>query len=594
MDLGQCAAKLKKTRDGVPLRNRIDFSLTPDALFLDPVDDEGLRFLVAPEFIWRERDAARIEGFSISAYPVIRRKTEQFLRFTRSHKTFRRVIEFNTLPVLLEEASFRKSFAIAKGKCVLSGASGFRLMNRYCWENEGAADDPESRLVAYFHERQTRDGRFSFPVEQGPLSSATIFALQCRNTFNYFHFVTETLPHLCLLDDLSFRGQIHINHPNAPEKTRSFAMDLIRALFPEIAEQVRFQQAPQDYDRVLSSFNLINSYYHLPSDIVGSVDGLAPSDAMWKGTVATRSSQAVLSMNSVDTCLFRLRDRALRAVASRDVSHLPRRFYVARRPDQSRRRPLKGEEALMDLLKAFGFQKIHFEDYTPLDQIALMAGAEVMVSVHGAGFANMLFANTQALIIEIGSLQTAVHRWGDFWPIAHVAGCRYLSFFADHDMPDPLQDPDFATDGIVPVALSDFGIGRLAAFLAASLGHAPRLDRPDAVAELMRQLIRSEQTLAAEKLVHVHQDVMQEDAAFLSAKAELHRARGESHAELLALLSAWEANRSQWQTLTQILWCARKVERHDILRWAANTLAESFPDQCLSLVKTRPWLRDFL
>jgi hypothetical protein len=87
---------------------------------------------------------------------------------------------------------------------------------------------------------------------------------------------------------------------------------------------------------------------------------------------------------------------------------------------------------------------------------------------------------------------------------------------------------------------------------------------------------------------------MQEDAAFLSAKAELHRARGESHAELLALLSAWEANRSQWQTLTQILWCARKVERHDILRWAANTLAESFPDQCLSLVKTRPWLRDFL
>lgn len=577
---------------GACVRNRIDFTQPPEALFLDPIRDSGLQFLRRPDFIWRDRTPALIEGFALSAYPVMRRRIDRFLRFTRRHKTFRRAIEFNTLPVLLEQASFRQSFATAKGKCLLSGASGFRLMNRYCWENETATQDAPAQLVAYFQDRQAQSQGLAFPVLAEPPPPGTDFALQCRNTFNYFHFLTETLPHLCLLDGIGFTGRIFINHPNAPEKTRAFAFDLIGALFPEWADRVIFRQAPQDYGSVLSGYNLINSYYHLPPELIGSVDGLAPSDLLWKGTTATRAAQSVLAMNSLDTCLLHLRERALRAIAGRPRHHLPRRFYVARRPDQSRRRPLKGEAALLDLLSAFGFSKIHFEDFEPLDQIALMAGAEVMVSVHGAGFANMLFAAPGALVIELGTLQTAQHRWGDFWPLAHASGCRYLSFFADHDTPDPLRDPDFAQEGIVPVALGDHALGQLGAFLAASLGHVPRLENPTAAADLVRQLIRSDQAQHAEAILSSHADLMGQGAPLHLAQADLHRAAGSYHAELLSLHDAWLADASDWRILARMIWAARKLERLDVLAWAKAQLAERFPDRCSALARDRPWLRD--
>lgn len=576
------------------LRNKIDFKKSPEELFLDPVRDGGMTFLEPPGFIWRDRTPARIAGFSISDHPEILRRTERFLRYTRQHKTFRRAIEFNTVPVMLEQASFRKSYAMAGGKCLLSGASGFRLMNRYCWENEGTIPSAEDRLVSYFHDRQGADVDIAIPYGAGPLPKDIDFAIQCRNTFNYFHFLTETLSHLCLLDDLDFRGRVFIHHPNAPGKTRPFVFGLIRALFPELADRVILARAPADHARVLSSYNFINSYYHLPPDLVQSVDGLAPSKEMWKGNVATRSSQAVLSMNSLDTCLLSLRSRGLRRIEGQDRAHLPRRFYVARRPDQARPRPVGGEAALIETLKTFGFEVVHFEDYDVLDQVALMAGAEIMVSVHGAGFANMLFANPNALVIELGTLQTAIERWGDFWPLAHASGCRYVTFFADYNTDDPLKDPEFATDGIAAVSLSDRALERLAAFVAASLGHRPHLADAEDLGRLAQQLLQTDQPEAAGALLDDHAEMTVRDSDLLLTKAELHRSRGESGAEMLALHDAWEADPGRWQTLWQILLCARKSDRTEVQHWAMRRLEADFPDRCAALARSRPWLRDLL
>lgn len=576
------------------MRNSIDYSLDPERLFLDPISDPGISFLFNPPFIWRSRDPSLIEGFSVSEHEEVRTRTERFIRFTRQHKTFRKALEFISVPALLTDASFRKSHSLVSGKAVLNGASGFRLLNRFCWENELDDIDPEDRLVDYFTQRRRANRDRPLPILSEPIPDNLDFAIECRNTFNYYHFLTESLCQLCVLDDLPFQGNVFFHFPNAPEKTRAFTQTFIDTLFPELRGRVFFERAPKDYDRVLTSYNFINSYYHLPEEEFGTVDQLAPSEEMWKGAVATRSSQGVLSMNSIDSSLFRLRERALRAIEGQNFDHLPTRFYVGRNPNKARRRDMAGEEELVDLLGAFGFASVDFEDFSPLEQIALMARAEVMISAHGAGFTNMLFAKRDALIIEIGTLQTAIHRWGDFWPLANVAGCRYVSFFADYNKDDPLKDPRFGADGIVPPALGNHGLGVVMAFVAASLGYVPRLGRSEDVARLVSQLLRTKQVNAAAAMLSRHESMIPESVELGLLQAETQRSLGNPTAELVSLCSAWEADKTRWQTLVQIIWCAKKVDNTAMQSWAVGVLAEDFPNRCAEVVRDRAWLQALL
>ena len=576
------------------VRNRIDFSLSPDELFLDPHADPGFAFLQRPDFIWRPVEPGRIYGFSASDHDSIRTKTERFIRYTRLHKTFRKAIEFKTALVELQQASFRKSYSLAADKCLLNGAAGIRLLNRYCWENETAADDPEQRLIRYFSDKQTQYRVSDFPVLRKAPPRDIDFAIECRNTFNFYHFVTETLCHLCLLSDIDFQGRVFIHFPNSEDKTRAFTSAFIEALFPELSGRVFLERTPKEYRRVLTAYSLFNSFYLLPHSVTSPLNDLAPSDEMWKGSLATRSSQAVLSMNSLDSSLIRLRARAMAALEGHYCSHLPRRFFVGRKPGAARQRTMEGEDQLVELLSAMGFATVAFEDYSPLDQIALMANAEIMVSPHGAGFTNMLFAHPDALVIELGTLQTAVHRWGDFWPLAVASGCRYVSFFADYNKSDPLTDPSFSDDGIVPVALGRRGLGEVLAFIAASIGKVPKLSRAEDVARLVQQLNRTGQIEQANAVLRQHQHLQADSAKLAIAQAELHKAMGEGNAELKALTDAWHADPTRWQTLVQIIWCARKVSKSEVLVWAVQLLADEFPDRCLDLVKDRDWLKDLL
>ncbi len=112
-------------------------------------------------------------------------------------------------------------------------------------------------------------------------------------------------------------------------------------------------------------------------------------------------------MNAVDSnlYLYRLRERGLQAIAGKDFSHLPRRFWVGRQAGQARSRALEGEGELLEMLALFGFEEVAIETLTPLEQIAIMANAEVLMSYHGAGFANMLFAKSKTHVVEQGTLQ---------------------------------------------------------------------------------------------------------------------------------------------------------------------------------------------
>ncbi|MEM7461323.1 MAG: glycosyltransferase family 61 protein [Pseudomonadota bacterium] len=74
------------------------------------------------------------------------------------------------------------------------------------------------------------------------------------------------------------------------------------------------------------------------------------------------------------------------------------RVYISRQ--RSRRKISNGEEIEQILAKS-GFQTVFLEDNDFRSQMELLANARAIISVHGAGLGNMLFAPEGAVVIEL-------------------------------------------------------------------------------------------------------------------------------------------------------------------------------------------------
>lgn len=570
-----------------PVRNKIDLSADPEALFLNPWKDEGLKLLETPKFVWRPAQAAVIDGFAVSAHNPINAKIRSFVNTTKRQKKFLSAVEINSVPAVIDRVSFRKSHVLAADKLVLSGASATRLVNAFRWEHEEGEERASQLLNTYLAKCRTRNMGEKIAIESTFIEPDLDFAIECRNTFNYFHFITESLSQLTVLDDIGFQGDIYFHFPNQEEKHRSFADEFVDALFPEYEGRVFFQRAPKDYDVVLTAYDMIGGISQMPESDLSGLKRIAPQGDI----VGDIEFQPLLAMNSVSSALLALRARGLKSIEGQDFSYLPKRFFVGRSDVQARNRPLAGQELLMEYLERFGFEFVVFEELSPLEQIALMAQAEMMVSHHGAGFTNMLFAAPDSYVIELGTLQTAQFRWADFWPLAHAAQCRYLSFYADFSSDDPLKEPNFAVDGIVPTALSDGAVAQVMAFIAAVLDRAPNMPDAASVAVLGRRVLRAGAAAQAIDLLALHQQLVSGNVDLCLLCADCHKALDEPKSELLALEEAYKADPSRWQTLVRIIWCANRIERSQVIRWALSQLEVNFPDRHDAFVTNHDWVR---
>lgn len=571
---------------GTEQPNFISFEPEPEAFFFVPGRDPGMAFLQSPDWIWRTHETAAITGVPLSAHDEINEHIAGQVRRTRTMRQFEKLIEFNTVPVVLENVRFAKSFVSVGGKWLLNGASGTRLRNSYTWKHPDPDNEIEDRSIAFFDDCQAKAGARPLQTTNEDIRDLD-FAIECRNTFNYYHFVTETLCQLCTLDGLDHRGRIFIHYPN---KTPSgFVMGFIRALFPELADRVTLARTPARYDKVLSAFNLRHYYYQTSDAEVASVDEFAPKGWVWRGRTAQRNSQSLLWQNAVDTNLIRLRERALRIVADHDASHLPRRFWVARSSDGARQRQMHGEEALTTLLRGYGFETLVFEELEPIEQIAAMANAEIMISYHGAGFTNMLFAAPDAHVIELGTLQTALYRWGDFQPHAHVAGCAYTSFFADHHADDPLKTPDFTVDGIVPVALPNERIATIVSFVATLLGRSgPNLPAHE-VGTLVHSLWQAGLPQEARRVIDANAALIGKDFDLTITLGELCIETEDFAAALEAFGKAHALEPDRYRLLQRMVWLARKSGQEGEIPAILATLQDRFPDRYAAFEKKINW-----
>src|SRR5262249_12891863 len=96
-----------------------------------------------------------------------------------------------------------------------------------------------------------------------------------------------------------------------------------------------------------------------------------------------------------------------------------RRLYLRR---GSPRRAILNERDVLDLLDSRGFGALEMGGRSGAEQAALFAGAEAIVSTHGAALANLVFARPGTVAVELMGVNTATTI---FAGVAWRRGLRY-------------------------------------------------------------------------------------------------------------------------------------------------------------------------
>jgi len=94
----------------------------------------------------------------------------------------------------------------------------------------------------------------------------------------------------------------------------------------------------------------------------------------------------------------------LRSAAPPGPTGLPARIYIDRRAADRRvgaYRCLVNEDEVIAALAGHGFVPIQLEAHSLAEQIALFAAAEAIVAPHGAGLANIVYANAGCRLLEL-------------------------------------------------------------------------------------------------------------------------------------------------------------------------------------------------
>lgn len=505
--------------------NKVDFLEHPERLFLNPWQSKDFSLTQPHEFLCRPATKGRITGFSASAHPAINQKIDALIKDTKERRAFMRVIEFNGVTALLNSVAFTSSHMQVGAQIMLSPA----MTQTYIAENQTAVFDPVERLDACFARTRKQNADAEIPLEDRLVDARVPFVIDCESSAQSGFFLLNILAQLTLIEQVSFPGNIYLHATDSTGAQRDTVMAFVMALFPALSARVHFETQPRTYAQAQSVIDFSKTFFQMPESEKKPLVELMPAGAL--DSIANRD---VLAMNSISRLMPALRRKALSMTRGRDFSYLPQRFFAGRSADQQQDRRLVGHDLLLEHLDLFGFEFVMIDDLHPLEQIALMAHAEVMVSSHAASFGSMLFANPKAWLIELGTVQTAQTRWGDFWPLAHVAGCHYVNFFADVNGDNLLAEPEFAKDGTVPVALSDAAVAKVMSFVVSLLGYRLSFGSIAPLKSVLEPLFEVGEAGTVLEMLQAHMPFVAQDTALTLLKEACHEALEKPKLELVA------------------------------------------------------------
>lgn len=497
------------------MQNVISLDFPPERLILNPFQSPNIGLVGPMTPLWRVLPAARIHGLGAP-----------------EPRPLSRQVEVATLALHLTDLWLRPSGITLGGRSLLSGVAGLAHLDQI------AAQSPlaQTALIAHFTAEQSRPVPRQIPPRVP--SPDTPIVLQPGA-------VTQTLAQLCLIRDLGLTGPIHLfDTPGL----RAF----LAALFPDLAPRVSFDPISTHLAEAIAPTAFSPALYLMSDADCAVFEHELPLVALWEGRRATRASMALLAAHSVDASLFRLRAHGLSLVAPAQ----PRRFWLTEDP------ALQAMPELTEMLRLFGFQPVTLNRFSPLEQIALFAGAEMVV------------APTAFLLLFAPATATAISLTPDpaFNAAVTVAGCRLLQ----------TQGP-----------LTRLDLARLMSLIVTLLGETPEFHDPAEVQILAQTLILLGEHAAAAALFKTHAPLAHHHAGLALAMADLAERRDDQPATLAALQLARAADPTDWAVLIRTLLTARALDQPDLVSSLLAALHDDFPENFDAFARSRPWVRDF-
>lgn len=108
------------------------------------------------------------------------------------------------------------------------------------------------------------------------------------------------------------------------------------------------------------------------------------------------------------------------------------RIYISRK--KAKLRQVINEVQVMEFLQKFGFKSVVLESLPVLEQVALLAKAEVVISPHGAGLTNIMFCAPGTKVIEIFSPSYVIRT---YWVISNHCHLNYYYMLGEKSFDDP-------------------------------------------------------------------------------------------------------------------------------------------------------------
>ncbi|MBU1566748.1 MAG: glycosyltransferase family 61 protein [Proteobacteria bacterium] len=208
---------------------------------------------------------------------------------------------------------------------------------------------------------------------------------------NYFHTLIDNLARVYLLRQEPYRsiGNIRMLFPSAPTRTEQFFLD--RYLPGNIAIEV-----------------------------VSSNRMLAPESLIFPCFVTRRTAACLPPSYLQDMLPHFLPDRP------RDRRH---RIFISRRAgNRGELRVIRNEAQLYDQLHIRGFERYFLEDLSISEQIGLFYDAEAVVSAHGAGLSNLVFAR-DITVVELHPAQMMIPT---YYYLCKSMGHNYAAWKGKH------------------------------------------------------------------------------------------------------------------------------------------------------------------
>ncbi len=221
------------------------------------------------------------------------------------------------------------------------------------------------------------------PMKEGVLRAESAVSLTAGASFNFYHWMLDSLPKVIIAEACGFQGTYIIPAPNVNPNLRN-TLELL-GIPPERAVHMEY--------------------------------GFATVNELW---LPTHFSAPL--MEDIPEVHERFREAIKAAVRGTDVPEVQRLFI--NRPPGNARRAISNQEEILPLMESFGFYCCDMAQYTVKEQIALAMQASFMVGPHGAGLTHLLWMPPASTVVEIFSTDFAVHV---FQPHCRIMRHKYFS-----------------------------------------------------------------------------------------------------------------------------------------------------------------------